>query len=200
MARALLPRAGGVLVLAVEAPSRFLQICPGPAGEGAALFGDAAAACLVCGQPTSADAVPVLDLLLGADGGGGPLVSVERTARGAVEVRLDGRALAGRAVRVMAQAVRELGQQWDIPLPGLTAVIAHGGNGRMPTLLARRLGLPHERVWSETARTANLGSASLPVAWAAHSPIRKGPMAWVAVGAGLTWGAALTGSFLADTP
>jgi 3-oxoacyl-[acyl-carrier-protein] synthase III len=62
--------------------------------------------------------------------------------------------------------------------------------GRLPALLARQLGLGVDRVWSETAHTGNLGSASLPVAWAAHPP-PQGPVAWTAVGAGLQWGAAL---------
>jgi 3-oxoacyl-[acyl-carrier-protein] synthase III len=63
----------------------------------------------------------------------------------------------------------------------------------MADLLARQLSMPPERVWSETATTGNLGTASLPVAWAAHQPVEAGPVAWSAVGAGMTWGAALTG-------
>jgi 3-oxoacyl-[acyl-carrier-protein] synthase III len=72
-------------------------------------------------------------------------------------------------------------------------VVAHGGNGRMPALLARQLSLPPDRVWSETPRTGNLGSASVPVAWAAHAPRPRGRVAWTAVGAGLTWAAAILG-------
>jgi 3-oxoacyl-[acyl-carrier-protein] synthase III len=53
------------------------------------------------------------------------------------------------------------------------------------------LGLPAERVWSETARTGNLGSASLPVAWAVRQTKQTGAFVWTAAGAGLTWGAAL---------
>jgi 3-oxoacyl-[acyl-carrier-protein] synthase III len=69
----------------------------------------------------------------------------------------------------------------------------------MPGLLARKLGLPPERVWSETPRTGNLGSASLPVAWASHPPQREGPAIWTAVGAGLTWGAAMVGKQVGRT-
>ena len=58
-------------------------------------------------------------------------------------------------------------------------------------LLSRQLRLPPDRVWSATATTGNLGSASLPVAWQTHAS-HCGPVAWVAVGAGLTWGVALT--------
>ncbi|HMC90424.1 MAG TPA: 3-oxoacyl-[acyl-carrier-protein] synthase III C-terminal domain-containing protein, partial [Gemmataceae bacterium] len=63
-----------------------------------------------------------------------------------------------------------------------------------PSLLARKLGLPPERVWSETETTGNLGSASLPVAWAARESRPPGPVICTAVGAGLTWGAAMLGT------
>ena len=74
----------------------------------------------------------------------------------------------------------------------LAAVVAHGGNGRMPALLARRLGLPPEQVWSETAKTGNLGSASVSVAWTLRPALGVGsggldrPRR-----AGLQWGAVL---------
>ena len=106
---------------------------------------------------------------------------------------MSGFELASRAVEVMAQSVRDLADQHDLKVPDLAAVVAHGGNGRLPALLARKLDLPAEKVWSETPTTGNLGSASLPVAWAAHQPVPSGPVIWTAVGAGLTWGAALLG-------
>ena len=53
-------------------------------------------------------------------------------------------------------------------------VVVHGGNGRLPLLVARQLGLPAERVWSETASTGNLGSASLPVAYMIFVLLRLG--------------------------
>ena len=93
----------------------------------------------------------------------------------------------------MAQAVRQLAQEEKKALGEFKAVIVHGGNGRLPALVARQLGLAPDSIWSETPRTANLGSASLPVAWAAHEPRPHGPVAWTAVGAGLTWAAGMTG-------
>ena len=48
-AQALLQQIGVVLVMAVEAPTRYLHLEPGSMGENAALFGDAAAACLAGG-------------------------------------------------------------------------------------------------------------------------------------------------------
>jgi 3-oxoacyl-[acyl-carrier-protein] synthase III len=94
----------------------------------------------------------------------------------------------------MAQSVRDLVERQGWQVDDLAAVIVHGGNGRMPNLIALQLNLPSERIWSQTANTGNLGSASLPVAWALQAEALSGPVAWTAAGAGLTWAAALTGS------
>lgn len=193
LARSLLPQVGAVLVVAVEAPSHYLSVQPGPAGEAAALFGDAATACVLCGQPRGSGSVIVNDIMLGADGGAGRMIQVEHSEAGSVQLHLEGRALANRAVGTMAQSVRELLRREGLTLAVLQAVVAHGGNGRLPALLARQLDLPLDRVWSQTERAGNLGSASLPVAWAAHAPPPPGPIVWTAVGAGLTWATAITG-------
>jgi 3-oxoacyl-[acyl-carrier-protein] synthase III len=72
-------------------------------------------------------------------------------------------------------------------------LVVHGGNGRFPGLIARRLGLTADAVWSTTAETGNVGAASLPVAWALRSERASGPVLWAAVAPGLQWAAALSG-------
>ncbi len=198
MAQGLLDQVGSVLVIAVEAATRYLHVQPGLAGEDAALFGDAAAACLLCREPQGPDALPVGPVVLGTDGSGGGLLQAELIQHG-VEFRMRRFELASRAVEAMARSVRELAGRHELPISQLNAVVAHGGNGRLPGLLARKLGLPPERIWSETPQTGNLGSASLPVAWAAHPP-PEGPSVWTAVGAGLMWGAAMLGNPDAQRP
>lgn len=189
-AQHLLADTTAVLVIAVEAPSRWLSLSPTPAGEAAALFGDAAASCLLTAKPPSAGALCLRDLVLGTDGSSGSLLRVEMAPGRGAELHMDGIAVAHRAVRAMADAVRQLCNRHGLTVDQLAAVLAHGGNGRMPALLARRLRLPSHRVSSEAARTGNLGSASLPVAWAARDPSVSRPVIWTAVGAGLQWGAA----------
>lgn len=179
-----------ILVIAVEAPTRYLTLQPGPAGETAALFGDAAAACLLDKQPHGQDSRSLVDVVLGAEGSAGSLIQVAASA-GQIEVRLQGEALATRAIQTMVRSVRDLVHKHALTVADLQAAVVHGGNGRFPGLLARRLGVAPERVWSQTSRTGNLGSASLPAAWAAGGPLASGPVIWTAVGAGLTWGAAL---------
>jgi 3-oxoacyl-[acyl-carrier-protein] synthase III len=116
---------------------------------------------------------------------------------GKVELSMAGEKLAARAIATMANGIRLIIAAHGLQLDQLDAVVAHGGNGRMPRLLARELGLPAEKVQCTTAETGNLGSASLLVAWAAHTPQPGGPVVWTAVGAGLTWGVALTGDIVA---
>jgi 3-oxoacyl-[acyl-carrier-protein] synthase III len=192
LAQALAARARFILILAVEAASRYLQLRPGAAGEASALFGDAAAAALVSAHPVSG-AIAINDILLCTDGAAGGVLRAERSGIGTVELRMRGIELAGRAIEAMAQSVRQLSDRHRLAVTDLAAVVAHGGNGRMPALLALQLGVPPERVWSDTARTGNLGSASLPAAWAARQNVPAGPVAWAAVGAGISWGGALLG-------
>jgi 3-oxoacyl-[acyl-carrier-protein] synthase III len=147
--------------------------------------------CLVSATPTGA-ALPVHEVTLGTDGTSNDLIALRYGAGSGVELHLEGTTLAARAVHTLAEEVRRLARTHGLAPEDLYAVVIHGGNGRMPALVARQLGIAEDRVWSETARTGNLGSASLPVAWAAH-PAPPGPVAWAAVGAGLLWGAALLG-------
>jgi 3-oxoacyl-[acyl-carrier-protein] synthase-3 len=193
VAQSLLPQRRLVMVIAIEAVSRYLLLQPGAPGEAAALFGDAAAACLLGEAPVGPSTVPLRKVVLGCDGSGASLLRVEHHPQRLFALHMRGMELAGRAVNAMAQAVHRLVQEYDLKAEDLAAVVAHGGNGRMPSLLARKLGLAPERVWSETYTTGNLGSASLPVAWAARESRLPGPVIWTAVGAGLTWGAALVG-------
>jgi 3-oxoacyl-[acyl-carrier-protein] synthase-3 len=194
LAQTLLPEVGAVLIIAVEAPTFFLPLQPGPAGEAAALFGDGAAACLLGAEAIGPEAVPLGEVVLGADGRSGGLIQVQRTPAGQAALRLDGVPLASRAVERMAESVRDVVKQWRLPVADLAGVVAHGGNGRLPALLARQLGVPPDRVWSTVAHTGNLGSASLPAAWAMRQPAPRGPVVWTAVGAGLLWAAMRSGT------
>jgi 3-oxoacyl-[acyl-carrier-protein] synthase-3 len=192
-AQRLLPHAGAVLVVAVEAPSLRLEVRPGASGEAAALFGDGAAACLLSDRPAGSTPIPLRDVRFLTDGGAGGLLRVRAAAGGAPEIVMHGLPLASWAVGSMVSAVAETAERHGLKVGDLAAVVAHGGNGRMPGLLARALGVAPEVVWSLAADVGNLGSASLPAAWAAHSPAPSGPVVWVAVGAGLQCGAAISG-------
>jgi 3-oxoacyl-[acyl-carrier-protein] synthase-3 len=190
--QSLLAQVGAVLIVALEAPSQYLKVKPGRGGEAAALFGDAAAACVLCQKPVGNDPIGLTDVWLATDSGAGAdcLVRVDREG-GELALTMHGSALAARAVRALAQAAEAVTRRHGLSISQLAGLIIHGGNGRMPPLVARQLALPSERVWSETATTGNLGTVSLPAAWAARPKREAGPIVWAAVGAGLTFGAAL---------
>lgn len=189
LAHSLIDRLDAVLIVAVEAPSRHLVVEAGEAGEAAALFGDGVAACLITRESASS-ALPLRDVELSvADNPG--LLSVEGDGRSGVRLRMDGPRLAARAIEALAETIEALVQRHRLSVNDLSSVVVHGGNGRLPALVARRLGLSAEKVWSLTSEAGNLGSASLPAAWARAGVLRS-PVAWAAVGAGLVLGAALT--------
>jgi 3-oxoacyl-[acyl-carrier-protein] synthase-3 len=177
------------LIVAIEVPTRYLQVGPGSAGENAALFGDAAAVCLFR-QDAGGWSTAVVDVVVGTDGSGGNLIDVAAGAHG-IDLEMQGPRLALRAVDAMAGAVQSLTHQHGVAAADLRAVVMHAGNGRFPAMLAHRLDLPPERILSQTAMTGNLGSASVPAAWCMREEVAQGPVIWTSVGAGLTWGAAL---------
>lgn len=188
VAQSLLARSDNVLIVCVEAASRLLPVQPGPAGAAAALFGDAAAACLVTRTPAS---TRLVDLQLITDGVKADLIRVTPKPDAECEVAMDGARLAAAAVEAMsACALRLLGRN-RLSVADLDRVVMHAGNGRFPAILARELDIRAERVRSRTAETGNLGSASLPVAWALDGA-PAGRTLWLAVGAGVSAGAALT--------
>jgi 3-oxoacyl-[acyl-carrier-protein] synthase-3 len=190
-AQKLVTQIRAVLIVALEAPTRYLPLQPGRAGENAALFGDASAAALITDASLGSDPFLLREVVVEADGAAGGLLRIQPGPGSTVELHMKRVALASRALEVMAGSVCLLSQRHNLKTKDLAAVVAHGGNGRMAGLLARKLGLPRECIWSETANTGNLGSASLPAAWALHESRPRGPVIWTAVGAGLTWGAAL---------
>jgi 3-oxoacyl-[acyl-carrier-protein] synthase-3 len=183
-----------ILLFCIEAPGRWLNLVPGSAGETASLFGEAAAACLVSKRPRGVGARPLLEVTLQAEGGRGGLLQAVGVPGAGVEIRMDGVELAAWAVEAMAEQVKALTEGQRLTPRDLAGVVLHAGNGRMPGLLAHRLGLSVERMLSTTAETGNLGSASLPVSALELPSEWTGPVVQVAVGVGLLSGAALLGA------
>jgi 3-oxoacyl-[acyl-carrier-protein] synthase III len=181
-----------VLIVAIESHTTWLSLRAGPEGEAAALFGDGAGACLLTADALPG-ALPLLDVRLGCDGSAGSLVEVRLDAPLPPVIRMDGPALALRAIEKLSEVVCEICEGNGVRVEDLEAVYVHAGNGRMPPLVARKLSLPDDRVVSTTAFSGNLGSVSL-LAALSHRPPAGGPVVLAAVGAGLCWGAALLGA------
>jgi 3-oxoacyl-[acyl-carrier-protein] synthase-3 len=184
---------GRVVIVAVEAPSRYLRIEPGPAGETAALFGDGAAV-VVVGTQSASGAFPTIGRIhFWTDGSASDAFRIRLDDRNRLAAHMDGSRLAAAAIHAMAATLNEVLEANRIGIHALQAIVVHGGNGRLPELLARHLSYPPERVWSETTTTSNLGAASIPVAWQSRQPVPTGVIAWLAVAPGLTCAATLLG-------
>jgi 3-oxoacyl-[acyl-carrier-protein] synthase-3 len=191
LGRSLLPQMGPILIVSVEAHSRLLPLERGPYGESAALFGDGCAAVVLDGDSTRGWAIRLIDLATFADGSAAELIRVLPRGTGSFCLEMEGVPLTEFALHALSTATRELVSKHALTMSKLAAIVAHGGNGRMPAMLARLLHVPGTKVWSEVRMTGNLGSASVPVAWASRPMPVAGPVIWTAVGAGLVWGAAL---------
>ena len=191
LARAIVSECGPILIVSVESHSRLLPLKPGPHGESAALFGDGCSAVVLGVEPGRGPAVRLVDLNTYANGGAADLIRVQRADDGSFCLEMDGVPLTEFALHALATTTRDMIAKHGLSLARLGAIVAHGGNGRMPAMLARLLHVPASRVWSEVRTTGNLGSASVPVAWSARPAPGPGPVIWTAVGAGLVWGAAL---------
>jgi 3-oxoacyl-[acyl-carrier-protein] synthase-3 len=190
LARHLVRPDAAVLIVAVEAPSLWLEVRPGPEGEAAALFGDGAGACLLAAAP-GRTGWSVRDVIVGCDGAAASLLTIRRDS-GRPVVQMNSPALALRAVEQLAEVTQQMCAAHGLTPADLDGVFIHAGNGRMPALVAQRLGVPADRIHATTPWTGNLGSVSL-LAALAHCPPQGTPVC-AAVGAGLCWGAVLLGS------
>ncbi len=191
LAQPLISQWGPILIVSVECHSRWLPLVHGAHGESAALFGDGCAAVLLAGEPGSGPAAKLIELKTYVDGRAADLIEVRPSTGRGFCLEMDGVPLTEFALHALATATRNIAGRHGISMNKLRAIVAHGGNGRMPAMLARLLHVPAAKVWSEVNRTGNLGSASVPVAWASRTTPPDGPLIWTAVGAGLVWGAAL---------
>lgn len=191
LARNQLAATGPILIVAIEAHSQLLPLEQGPYGESAALFGDGCAAVVLDSESNGRRCGRLVELATYADCGAADLIRIRPRGVGTYCLEMEGVPLTEFALHALAEATRELATRSNLSVAKLSAIVAHGGNGRMPAMLARLLHVPATRVWSEVARTGNLGSASVPLAWASRTDSVTGPVIWTAVGAGLLWGAAL---------
>ncbi|MDF2964844.1 MAG: 3-oxoacyl-(acyl carrier protein) synthase [Rickettsiaceae bacterium] len=111
------------------------------------------------------------------------------------KIRMKGREVFRHAVEKMSDAVFSLLAKHNISLSEVDHFIPHQANIRIIEALAERLNFPHEKIVKTVSFHANCSAASIPLALDyAHSQglIKRGDLIMTsAIGAGLTWGAAL---------
>lgn len=165
------------------------------------LFGDGAGAVLVEAGPV--DGPGVVDLRLGSDGAYGDVLCVpssgsarpsspERLAAGEQFVHQDGRVVFQQAVRRMCDVAQSLLSACGLSVDDVDLLVPHQANLRIIEPIARRLGLPMERVVVNLEYVANTTAATIPLALAdaqADGRLHDGSrLLMVAFGGGFAWG------------
>ena len=186
-----------VLVVGAETFSRILNW---EDRSTAVLFGDGAGAAIV--GPVSEGGY--LGGILGADGGGGPLLNVaaggsrrpltpDCLATHANTVYQNGREVYKFAVRIMGEAAAQAVEALGLRTTDVDLFIPHQANIRIIEKAAERMGLPMDKVFVNLDRYGNTSAASIPLALdeaVKAGRVKRGDLVvLVGFGAGLTWGA-----------
>ncbi|MBI5819183.1 MAG: ketoacyl-ACP synthase III [Verrucomicrobia bacterium] len=164
------------------------------------LFGDGAGAAILRSRDDSSHGI--LTTCMGADGaysdllkmpGGG---SCHPATRQTVDARLHFLQMAGKevfkqAVTAMNSAATEALARCQITGADIALVIPHQANLRIIDALAKRIGVPADRIYVNLDRYGNTSAASVPIALdeaARAGRIKSGDLVlMVAFGAGFTW-------------
>ncbi|WP_022727445.1 beta-ketoacyl-ACP synthase III [Fodinicurvata sediminis] len=189
--------ARNVLVIGAETFSRILDW----SDRGTCvLFGDGAGALLLQSRPATgeADEPGILSTHIYSDGqhhdalyvDGGP------SSTGTVgHLRMQGREVFRHAVVRMSEAVDAALEKNGLKDSDIDWLVPHQANVRIIDSMAKRLGLPSERVVVSVDRHANTSAASIPLALCEaveDGRIEKGDLILMdAMGGGFTWGSAL---------
>lgn len=196
-------REGGkkILVAAVELISRLMSW---EDRETCVLFGDAAGAVVV---GPGARAARILAATAGTDGNKAGILGLEaggtrvpfslEAARAGLhqKVVMHGREVFREAVRRMSEAATTVLEQAGVGLADVALVVPHQANRRILDAVARRLGLPAEKMFSNIRLYGNTGSASIPLALTQareQGRFRPGDLVLLtSFGAGFHWAAML---------
>jgi 3-oxoacyl-[acyl-carrier-protein] synthase-3 len=169
------------------------------------LFGDGAGA-TVLGHSNGNDEGEILTIRLNSDGdlwsllympGGGSRnpPSYQMLDAGLHHLRMQGNEVFKHAIRTMVDAARRAMKSKGITSKEIDWFIPHQANMRIMEVVAKRLGIPLEKVIVTVHKYGNTSAASIPTALdeaVRSGKIRRGDLILVnSFGAGFTWGAAL---------
>lgn len=110
-----------------------------------------------------------------------------------IYMQIKGREVYQQAIRRIIETVEGCLKECDLALDDIAMVISHQMNARIIESVAKRLGLPDEKVFININEYGNTSAASVPIAFdecARSGRIKRGDLVILVVfGAGLTWGA-----------
>lgn len=163
------------------------------------LFGDGAGAVVLEAQEEArAEGRGVMSTFIRTDGRHHDLLYVDggpSQTQSVGHLRMVGNAVFRMAVEHISGAMVEACARAGVGLSEVDWFVPHQANQRILDGVARRLGIPVEKVVSTVALHGNTSAASVPLALAsarADGRIKRGDLVLVeALGGGLTWGAAL---------
>lgn len=164
------------------------------------LFGDGAGACVV-GKTKYRR---IVSYFIGCDGsgwnllrlpaGGSRIPATQETVKNKLHfLKMEGNEVFKLAVKVMADAANKAITKAGLLCSDIDLLIPHQANMRILLAVAKKLGLPEEKLFFNIAKYGNMSSASTAVALTEaykEQRIKKGDnVALVAFGSGLTYGA-----------
>jgi 3-oxoacyl-[acyl-carrier-protein] synthase-3 len=176
---------GDVLVIGAEKMSAVIESAALDPNT-AILFGDGAGAVLVSARPGPWE---ILDSVLHSDGQYRDSLAFDWSA----PLRMDGLSVILQAARKLPSSIEEVLTRQKVAAADVTQVLLHQANQNLLVRVAKSLGVPAERVYSNVTRYGNTSSASMLIAaaeWSQANPA-AGPVVFSAFGAGFHWGALL---------
>ena len=187
LAAQLADKYGEILVIGAEKMSAVVARRPVEPGI-AVLFGDGAGACLVSAETGVAT---VVDSMLHSDGAFTEDLRLEFGA----PLAMNGRAVIMQASRKIPRVISALLAKYSV-LPGeIDVFLMHQANQNLIDAVARSLGVPPDRFFSNIRRYGNTSAASMLIAaaeWDRSTGFRKDiPVVFTGFGAGFHWGAML---------
>ena len=188
MAAQMAGRFGDVLVIGAEKMSAVIEAQPLDPNT-AILFGDGAGAALVSSRPGRWE---ILDAVLHSDGQFREDLSFDWAG----PLRMNGLSVILQAARKLPSAIEEVLARRNLAAQEVAAFLLHQANQNLLARVAKSLGVPAERLFSNVARYGNTSSASMLIAaaeWSREDP-PAGPVVFAAFGAGFHWGALLARS------
>jgi 3-oxoacyl-[acyl-carrier-protein] synthase-3 len=194
-----------ILVVGGEVHSSGLDIST-RGRDVAVLFGDGAGAAVltacdnpergILGHKLHADGTHHDILMLGAPASGqNPRLTHEMLEAGLHYPKMNGRAVFKHAATRFPEVIVEVLESRGYGPADIDMLIPHQANLRISEFVAKRLGLPPEKMHNNIQRYGNTTAASIPIALheaVQSGRIREGDLVVLAAfGAGLTWGATL---------
>jgi 3-oxoacyl-[acyl-carrier-protein] synthase-3 len=178
---------GNILVIGAEKMSAVVERPPVEPGI-AVLFGDGAGACVVSPE---AGLAQIIDSAIYSDGA----FTEDLRLRFEAPLEMNGRAVIMQASRKIPRAIAEVLERNHIAAADVDLFLMHQANQNLIDGVARALGVPSARFYSNIRRYGNTSAASMLIAaaeWSQASAFRPGvPAVFAGFGAGFHWGALL---------